>query len=332
MEEECGGPVGPFEDLEVIRADAGMPTTRFCRMLGVPERTWRRKQAHAKKQADCQKGPWPKPAQNKVADSAVEHALAHPAWGHRKVWAMTRYDGHGASQASVLRLLRDKGLLLEASYQRERRQLAERRKAAFADEPTGPNQVWQLDFTEFETTRGGTWRIAACRDYWSKYEFGWHTSPTANQHDAIAAIELAIAEAERLLGKSLLELATDPETGEITPIVTIVTDNGGPFRSFRFEAFIATHPELKHVRTRVRTPGQNGSRERGFGTLKYEKLFLEEIPDALDLVAHAEAYRIEYNTVRPHEALSWNRPLDVHLGLANPDISNFQPKKSLPKA
>ncbi|MGD9525552.1 MAG: PHP domain-containing protein [Pseudonocardia sp.] len=59
----------------------------------------------------------------------------------------------------------------------------------------------------------------------------------------------------------------DVETGEIKPVVTIVTDNGGPFRSFRFEAFIAGRPELAHVRTRVKTPVQNGSRERGFGTL-----------------------------------------------------------------
>ena len=41
----------------------------------------------------------------------------------------------------------------------------------------------------------------------------------------------------------------DVETGEILPVVTIVTDNGGPFRSFRFEAFIELHPELAHVRT-----------------------------------------------------------------------------------
>jgi putative transposase len=34
-------------------------------------------------------------------------------------------------------------------------------------------------------------------------------------------------------------------------------------------------------------------RERGFGTLKYERLFLEDIPDALDLIAHAEAYPVE---------------------------------------
>jgi putative transposase len=76
------------------------------------------------------------------------------------------------------------GLILPAHYQRERRKLAERRKAAFANDPTGPNQVWQLDFSEFETTTGGTWRLAGCRDYWSKYEHPFHISPTANQHDA----------------------------------------------------------------------------------------------------------------------------------------------------
>jgi hypothetical protein len=48
---------------------------------------------------------------------------------------MCRHDGHRVSQATVLRLLRDEGLLLAANYQRERRQLAARRKAVFA---TGP--------------------------------------------------------------------------------------------------------------------------------------------------------------------------------------------------
>lgn len=139
-----------------------MPTTRFCSLIGVPERTWRRHQARARVQRPP-KGPWPRPARESARAVARRHALAHPAWGHRKVWAMCRHDGHVVSQATVLRLLRDEGLILEANYQRERRQLAARRKAAFAVEPTGPNQVWQLDFSEFETTTGGTWRIAGCR-------------------------------------------------------------------------------------------------------------------------------------------------------------------------
>jgi hypothetical protein len=81
------------------------------------------------------------------------------------------------------------------------------------------------------------------------------------------------------------------DTGELLPVVTIVTDNGGPFPSFRFEAFITAHPELAHVRTKVNSPGQNGSRERGFGTLKYERLFIDEIDDAVMLAKHAEEYR-----------------------------------------
>ncbi len=115
-----------------------------------------------------------------------------------------------------------------------------------------------------------------CRDYWSKYEHPFHVSPTANQHDAIDAIdaiELALADYEAMFGHPMVQdCPVDVETGELLLVITIVTDNGGPFRSFRFKAFIELHPELRHVRTKVRSPGQNGSRERGFGTLKYERL------------------------------------------------------------
>jgi putative transposase len=48
------------------------------------------------------------------------------------------------------------------------------------------------------------------------------------------------------------------------------------------------------------------------------------------LAQHAENYRNEYNTLRPHEALSWNRPLEVHLGLADPTVPNFPSTQILP--
>ena len=95
--------------------------------------------------------------------------------------------------------------MFEVNYQADRRQHAQARRAAFVVPPTGPNQVWQMDFSEFETRMGGTWRIGGCTDYWSKYELGWHVSPTQNHHDAIAAVEIALAETERLLGRTLLE-------------------------------------------------------------------------------------------------------------------------------
>jgi putative transposase len=120
--------------------------------------------------------------------------------GAPKVWAMTRHDGHQVSASTTLRILRTRGMVQPTDYTRGRRQLAAARRAAFLVPPDAPNQVWQLDFSEFDTSRGGTWRIAGCADYWSKYEFGWRISPTANQRDAVAAVELAIAEAETLAG------------------------------------------------------------------------------------------------------------------------------------
>ncbi|WP_409485029.1 integrase core domain-containing protein [Arsenicicoccus dermatophilus] len=127
----------------------------------------------------------------------------------------------------------------------------------------------------------------------------------------------------------LLEHLSDPASEEVVPI-TLVTDNGGPFRSMRFERFIAVRPELRHVRTRVRTPGQNGVRERAFQSLKYERLYREQIHDASDLVREADAYRVQFNTVRPHEALSWNRPADVHRGLADPTTPTLPDQENLP--
>jgi len=156
-------------------------------------------------------------------------------------------------------------------------------------------------------------------------------SPTANQFDAIEAVERALADYENLFGHPLADDCTiDADTGELLPVVTLVTDNGGPFRSFRFEVFITSHPELRHVRTRVKSPQQNGSRERGFESLKYERLYLHEIADGLDLVEHAEDYRAEYNSIRPHEALSWNSPLEVHLGRVDPATPNFPEPEILP--
>ncbi len=307
-----------------------MPTARFAALIGIPERTYRRWQAKAKS-GHPPKGPWPAPAREAHRETIVGLAGEHPAWGHRKVWAIARHQGRRLSPSTVLRVLAEEGLLLKADYQRERRQLAQARKAAFAAPPTGPNMVWQFDFSEYETTTGGTWRVAGVADYWSKYEFGWHWSPTANQYDAIEAVQLALAEAQALLpdGQSLVEYLTDPDTGQIVPI-TLVTDNGGPFRSFRFEAFIASRPGLRHVRTRVKSPGQNGVRERAFQSLKYERLYRAQIDDALDLVREAETFRVEFNTVRPHEHLAWNRPREVHLGLASPSTPNFPEPETLP--
>ena len=76
--------------------------------------------------------------------------------------------------------------------------------------PAHRSQVWQLDFTTFETTREGCWQIAGCTDYFAKYEFTRWISPTQMRRDAIEAVKAAAADAEETLGRPLLEDITDP--------------------------------------------------------------------------------------------------------------------------
>lgn len=100
----------------MIRVETGMSTSRFCALLDMPERTWRRWQSKAKADRPP-KDPWPRPARKAARSLVTAHALAKPEWGHRKIWARTRHDGHRVSQATVLWLLRDDGLILPSEYQ-----------------------------------------------------------------------------------------------------------------------------------------------------------------------------------------------------------------------
>jgi transposase InsO family protein len=305
----------------VIRTDAGMTITGFAELTGVPRRTYTRRRGRWLA-GEPPKGPWPAPTVERIEPTVAKLAEEFPAWGHRKIWALHNLDHPDAvvSQSSVRRAMARRGLLQPVDYQRERREIAKARRAAFVDPPTHRNQVWQLDFSEFETTREGKWQIAGCADYVTKHEFTRWISTTQMRHDAIEAVKAAVIEVAELLGHSLLEDVTDPATGQIHPVV-IVTDNGPAFRSADFARFIASRSELAHVRTRHRSPGSNGVRERGFGTLKYEQLYRHDIDDGIDLARHVEAQRQIFNIRRPHEALGWRFPRDVYL-TATPNFAD----------
>ena len=181
----------------------------------------------------------------------------------------------------------------------------------------GANRLSSANSSDFETTRGGTWRIAIHRNYLSRFEPPWQVSPAANHLDVIVAVEAALAEKPSPPRLPAGDTCTiDPDRGEPMPVITLVTDTdtGGSFRAFRFEAFAAQHPYLRHVSTGVKSLGPKTSCERGFESLKCERLYLEMITDGPHPARHEEAYRVEYNSVRLHVVLGWNCPLGVHIG------------------
>lgn len=137
-------------------------------------------------------------------------------------------------------------------------------------------------------------------------------SGTSAARDACAALAEAIETAERLTGRRLADECVDPTGGDLRPLV-VVTDNGPAFKSIESAGFIRARPWLTHVRTRHRSPETNGVIERFFGTLKYEHPYREEIDEVITLVAETGAYRLIHNTVRPHEALDYERPMERYL-------------------
>lgn len=305
-----GGALPEYEALELIRAEGAVPVRRFVARLGIPASTWYHWRAGHLRGRPVRR--WPAPVVDAIEEPAAQMPYRWSAWGHRKIWAMLRADGVAVSRSSVERALRRRDLLMPVRYQAERRALAVARRALFVDAPTRRNRVWQTDFTEYETSRGGTWRVSPVVDYATKVCLAAPVSGTTTARDAISALLVAIAEAERLLGHPLLDDCVDRLTGELTP-VTIVTDNGPAYKSADFVHFIASRPELAHVRTRHHAPETNGVVERFNQTLKYEHLYRHEIADTLELADEVEALRELYNEIRPHETLGQTPPMNRYL-------------------
>jgi transposase InsO family protein len=294
-----------------MREHARLSIARFCELAGVHRATYHR-WAACERAGRAVRGPWPAPVRDSVEQAATQLALEWPAWGHRKIWALLEADGFHASQATVRRALRARALLQPPAVTRERRALARSRRAAFSTPPARRNRVWQTDFSEHETTGAGVWQLGGVVDYVAKLALCCPVSATKTWRDAVGVLETARERAHELLGRPLLDDLTDPQTGEITPVI-LVSDNGACYRAAGFARHIAARPEFQHVRTRHKAPETNGVVERWFQSLKYEHLYRHEIDDGPALANEVERYLAIYNEIRPHEALDFKLPIDRYL-------------------
>jgi len=118
--------------------------------------------------------------------------------------------------------------------------------------PADGAEVWQTDFSEFETAAGGIWRICAVIDYATKYCLAATVTPTARGQDALACLAAAVQHAEHLLHLEDLRSdrgevdLVDETTGEllrtIPARIAVVSDNGPCFRSGVFAESFRRRP------------------------------------------------------------------------------------------
>jgi putative transposase len=221
-----------------------------------------------------------------------------PAYGYRRValW-LQRKEGLWVNNKRVLRVMRERGLLV-----RSRRLRARRKKEWGRVEAAAPNQIWQTDMTKVWAGPVAGWAYLVCViDCCTREIVGWNLAHRCRTEDALAAIEQAVL--QRL-----------PEGSRETHL-TLTTDNGTQFTSSRFLETLG-RLGITHRRTAYHHPEGNSYIERFHRSLKEEEVWMAEyrsVEEARTGIAH---WIEEYNHDRPHRGVGNRTPQEAFLAFA----------------
>lgn len=237
---------------------------------------------------------------------------AHPFLGYRKLTALLRSEGHAVNRKRVLRLLRLMGL--QAVYPKPNTSKPHPAHLVYPYLLKGlsivrPNQVWATDITYIRLAKGFCYLVAVM-DWYSRCVLSWKLSATMEAEFCVEALEAAL-----MLG---------------CPDI-FNTDQGTQFTSVPFTG------ALTEAGIRISMDGKgsyhdNIFTERLWRSVKYEEVYLKEYTTLAEAEAGIAAYFAFYNSRRPHQALAYQTPSQVHLALASPppvDMMDNTPLRSV---
>jgi putative transposase len=238
---------------------------------------------------------------NRSQDEVIIAACGDkPAYGYRRVsWWLWRKQGVTVNGKRVLRVMRERGLLVAPRRLRARRKKEWGRVMAEA-----PNQVWQSDMTKVWAGANVGWAyLVSVIDCCTREIVGWDLSLRCRTQEAIAAVERAV-----------LEAMADGSRGSG---LVLTTDNGTQFTSTRFVETLS-RLGITHRRTAYNHPEGNGLIERFHRSLKEEEIWLNEYRSLREAEESIARWITEYNHDRPHRALRNRTPREARAGFAQP--------------
>lgn len=219
-----------------------------------------------------------------------------PFYGVERMTACLRRMGVMIGHNRVRRLMRRMGL--EAIYPKPRLSVpggSEHRIYPYllrAARIERPNQVWSADITYIRLSRGFVY-LMAILDWFSRYVVSWSLSTTRDAWFCVEALREALG-------------AARPEIFN--------TDQGSQFTS------VDWIDELKKAGVAISMDGRgrvfdNIFTERLWRTVKYEEVYLKDYADLDDAWWGLHEYFAFYNRDRPHQALGYRTPAEVHFGV-----------------
>lgn len=211
-------------------------------------------------------------------------AILKPRWGYRRLhWLLCR-EGWVVNRKRVQRVYRAAGLEVR---RRRRKRVSTARVPR--PTPTAPNQRWSMDFVHDTLGDGRVIRLFAVVDDFTR------ACPLIAVDVALPA-ERVIAHFEQLARTHVLPPA-------------LVCDNGAEFTSQAFDQWAHRRGIALHF-IRPGKPIENAFAESFNGRLRDECLNESWFVSLADAQRTIEAWRVEYNTARPHTNLGGRTPAE----------------------
>jgi putative transposase len=265
-----------------LQAEHGLSERRAIRFTAFPRATIRYRSR--------------RPEQTLLRERIRIHAGARPRWGYRRIHVLLSREGWKVNRKRVHRLYRDEGLAVRRKGKRKRSASPRPVREAIGS----ANQRWCLDFVSDTLSSGRTFRCLNVVDEFTRECLAAHV---AHSIPSVAVIDVL----EQLREERGL------------PAV-LVSDNGSEFTSRAFDAWAyARGVTLSYIQPGK--PMQNGFIESFNGSLRDECLNLHWFSSLDDARQVIEAWREDYNTVRPHSSLQGRTPrawADQHKGCDAP--------------
>jgi putative transposase len=213
-------------------------------------------------------------------------ALVRPRYGYRRLWVLLRREGWHVNHKKVLRLYREEGLLVRT---KRRRKVACQTRLELP-KPSRLNERWAMDFMMDELKDGRRLRIFNVIDCHSREALVTQAEPSFPAAKVTAALDRLIFE------------RGVPEA--------ITCDNGTEFTSRHFDAWAYDHGIILDF-IRPGRPVENGTIESFNGRLRDECLSQHWFASLAEAREILQAWKKDYNEVRPHSSLGDRTPKEV---------------------
>jgi putative transposase len=216
-----------------------------------------------------------------------------PFYGWPRMTAYLQQQGYAINPKRVRRLM---GLMgLQAIYPKRRTSVAAADHKVYPYllrdlAITRPNQVWSADITYVPMVHGFMYLVAVI-DWFSRYVLAWQLSNTLDGLFCLEALERALAHGQ-------------PDIFN--------TDQGAQFTAAAFTSRL----ETAGIRISMDGKGRaldNVFIERFWRSVKYEHVYLHAYETVMQLETGLGGYMRFYNQERPHQGLSYQTPMAVHL-------------------